>query len=432
MQHRILLPLFALLLLSQCTLKHIIKKNPGQLIHGSVAPGFEPVKQQFIENFISHGEKGAALAVYYNGKMVVDLWGGYRNASDRSPWEDSTMVMVFSTTKGMAALSLALAGSRGYFDYDDKVAKHWPEFATQGKENITIRQLLAHEAGLVIIKPSLDIDMLTNHDSIAHILAQQTPSWAPGQKHGYHLSSMGLYMNELMRQVDPLHRTIGQFFQQEIAKPLNARFYIGLPDTVPQKHVAQIIFPNLFYAVAHFNDIPKATRKKAINRKSMLNQAFLSPHGFNPNSRESQKIEMPSGNGIGTARALAKIYYEFAIGAPTLNFSQTTWQEITQPAQLPPAGATDQVMGIPTHFLLGFLKPGKEISFGASQKAFGTPGAGGSFAFADPNKNLGYAYVMNKMGLHLKDDPRELALRKTVYQCIEQKEKRSSLPQYQE
>lgn len=426
---KVLLLLISLFLLSQCGIKKATRKHPEQMIHGYVAPGFEKVRQEFTKNFTSRGEKGAALAVYYKGTKVVDLWGGYRHFSERKKWEDSTMVMVFSTTKGMAALALAMAASKGYFNYHDNVSKHWPEFGSNGKEHITISQLLAHEAGLVVIKPTLSVEALAHTDSTSKILARQIPLWPPGERHGYHLSSMGLYMNELIRRVDPQHRTIGRFFQEEIAHPLEAQFYIGLPESTPEEKVAHVIFPSLFYALGHLGDMPKGTRKKLFNRKSYLNQGFLTPKGFNPNAKKSQRVELPSGNGIGTARALAKIYHEFATGAPQLQFAQSTFNELTAAADVPPAGALDEVMGVPTYYRAGMLKPGPAIDFGSSQKAFGTPGAGGSFAFADPDKQLGYAYVMTKMGLFLKDDPREKALRQAVYACIELKEKKMALQQ---
>jgi len=426
---KILVLFISILLLAQCGIKKATQRNPEKMIHGYVAPGFEKVRQEFIKNFTSRGEKGAALSVYYKGAKVVDLWGGYRHFSERKKWEDSTMVMVFSTTKGMAALAMALAESRGYFNYNDKVAEHWPAFASHGKEAITIHQLLAHEAGLVVIKPPVSIEDLKHPDSLGTLLAHQKPVWTPGERHGYHLSSMGLYMNELLRRVDPHHRTLGVFFREEIATPLNARFFIGLPDSIPSEELAHVIFPNLFYAIAHINDMPKGTRKQVMNRKSYLNQGFTTPQGFNPNDKKSQQIELPSGNGIGTARALAKIYHEFAVGAPRLHFTETTFHELTAPASLPPAGPMDEVMAVPTYYRAGMLKPGPQVTFGTSQKAFGTPGAGGSFAFADPDKQLGYAYVMTKMGLYLKDDPREIALRKAVYACIELQEKKVALKQ---
>jgi CubicO group peptidase (beta-lactamase class C family) len=175
--------------------------------------------------------------------------------------------------------------------------------------------------------------------------------------------------------------------------------------------------------------MPKATRKEVMDRKSYLNKGFTTPQGFNPNDKKSQQIELPSGNGIGTARALAKIYHEFAMGAPNLQFDKNTFYELTAAANLPPAGPMDEVMAVPTYYRVGMLKPGPKITFGSSQKAFGTPGAGGSFAFADPDKQLGYAYVMTKMGLYLKDDPRETALQNAVYECIEIMEKNMALRQ---
>ena len=199
------------------------------MTHGWVAPGFEEVETEFRKNFAERGEVGAACAIYHQGKKVVDLWGGYRDHKTRAPWEEDTLVLVFSVTKGMAAMAVAVAHSRGLLDYDEKVATYWPEFAQHGKENITVRQLLSHQAGLSAIDEPLDLETIADQETLATILARQKPAWVPGTRHGYHMWTIGWYMGELIRRVDPQRRNLGQFFQDEVAKPLDLEFYIGLP-----------------------------------------------------------------------------------------------------------------------------------------------------------------------------------------------------------
>ncbi|MEA2107389.1 MAG: serine hydrolase domain-containing protein [Bacteroidota bacterium] len=415
--------LLLLLLLYQCTISYRVKKNPEKLIHGYVKSGFEEVKDAFINNFTERGEYGAACAIYYKGEKVVDFWGGYKNSITKEPWEEDTKVIVFSTTKGLAAMSLAIAHSKGWLDYNKKVSTYWPEFAQNGKEDITVKQLLAHEAGLCLVDEKFEITDLQNFDYIAEIMARQKPLWEPGEKHGYHLATMGMYMNELMRRVDPMNRSIGQFFAEEIATPLDLNFYIGLPDAVPDEEIATVIIPSAWQVITNYEEIPKKMRKDFRKPNSILYQSFRIPEKFNPNSRTTLSVEMPSANGVGDARSIAKVYSEFALGAKELGLNRNTYDLLKKDAVVPPAGAFDIVMGLDAYFSFGFLKPGPDLMFGSSRKAFGTPGAGGSFGFADPDKEIGYAYIMTKMGAYLVNDPREMALRNAMYRCIEKLEK---------
>jgi len=164
---------------THCSLSYKAKRNPESVIKGYVAPGFEEVKEEYINNFIHRKENGSALTIYYKGEKVVDLWGGYRDALTNKEWEENTKVIVFSTTKGLAALCLATAHSNGWLDYDEKVSTYWPEFAQNGKEDITVKQLLAHEAGLCLVDEVFEIDDLADFDYIAEIMARQKPLWEP-------------------------------------------------------------------------------------------------------------------------------------------------------------------------------------------------------------------------------------------------------------
>ncbi|MBS3819002.1 beta-lactamase family protein [bacterium] len=390
-------------------------KKIHSIIGGEVAPGFEEVKKEFIKNFTKRGELGATCSVYYQGQKVVDLWGGYRDWKSRLPWKRDTLVMVFSSTKGLAAMTLAVAHSYGWIDYDAPVAKYWPEFGQEGKKEITIRQLLSHQAGLCALEAPVYVEEMKNLDGVAEKLSRQKPLWKPGTKHGYHAATLGMYMNELIRRVDPQNRSLGQFFQEEIAQPLNLEFYIGLPEEVPDDRIADnkmVVSPRAVFR------IPLKMTLRFLNPRAFLYSAFRIPRGYHPHKRESRSIELPSGNGIGQVRSMARAYGEFATMGAKLKIRKETMEELMSLSITPAQGALDEVLGIPSYYSLGFTKPGPNVSFGTSRSAFGAPGAGGSFAFADPDKGIGYAYAMSKMNYNLKNDPREKSLRKALYRCL--------------
>ena len=381
---------------------------------GNVAPGFEEVRDQFARNFTERGEIGAAVSAYWHGQKVVDLWGGRRSPHGDVPWKEDTMVVVFSTTKGLSAMTLALANARGLLNYDAPIANYWPEFAQNGKAAVTVRQLLAHETGLVVLDEKLTLDKLRDLDALAELLARQTPAWPPGTRRGYHALTLGMYMQELIRRVDPQHRTLGRFFHEEIAVPLGLEFYIGLPHDIPDARIAELKTLSWTGALLALPRTPATLLKKMLVPNSLLRRS-LYIEGQNWNQRRWLEIELPAGNGVGTARSIARAYSAFAEGGAELGLTPETLERITAP---PVERGKDMVLGIPSYFSLGFLRPGPTGWFGSSGRAFGAPGAGGSFGFADPDAHLGYAYVMNKLDFYLSDDPREKALRDAIYRAI--------------
>ncbi len=391
-------------------------------IHGTVARGFEKVRDAFIENFEKRNELGAACAIYHNGEKVVDLWGGVRDKQTDAPWEEDTLILVFSTTKGIASLAVAHAHSRGLFAYDDLVAQHWPEFAVNGKAAITIRQLLSHKAGLSAIDEPLDLAALGDPDRVAAAIGKQKPAWTPGEKHGYHALTLGWYEGELLRRVDPQGRTIGRYFQDEVAQPLGLEFYIGLPADIPRERIAVLDAYAPWRMLFNIHKMPFAFVRNFLNPRSITARSFSNPKVLGLpkryNDRAMQSIELPASNGIGQVRSIAKAYSEFATGGERLQIRQETLDALTEPAATPTDGSLDAVMRINTAYSLGYMKPSADIRFGSSQRAFGTPGAGGSFGFADPDAKVGFAYAMNRMGFYLVDDPREAALRRAFYDCL--------------
>jgi CubicO group peptidase (beta-lactamase class C family) len=378
------------------------------------------VRAEFERNFAERGEIGAAVAAYVRGEKVVDLWGGRRSPESDEPWNEDTMIIVFSTTKGLSAMTLAIANARGWLDYDAPVARYWPEFARNGKAAITVRQLLGHEAGLVFVPEQLTVEKLRDLDYLARLLARQAPEWPPGTRHGYHAMSIGFYMQEIIRRVDPAHRSLGRFFRDEIAQPIDLDFYIGLPPEVPDSRIAKITEFSAVRAIAALRTTPLDLIPKVLWPWSLLRKS-LGFVNLRWDQRASLEVEVPAGNGVGTARAIARAYSAFAEGGASLGLTQETFARITEPPTV--VFPNDEILGVPTYYSLGFLRPGPDVGFGSSPRAFGTPGAGGSFAFADPDAHVGYAYVMNNMGFHLFDDPREKALRDAIYRAIAKKSK---------
>jgi len=384
-------------------------------VDGSVAPAFEDVRTEFERNFSERGDIGAAVAAYWRGEKVVDLWGGRRTPEGDAPWDQGTMVVVQSVTKGLSAMTLAVANARGWLDYEAPVASYWPEFAQNGKAAVTVRQLLGHEAGLVLLDERLTNEKLRDLDYVARLLARQKPAWPPGTRHGYHTMTLGLYMQELIRRVDPVHRTLGRFFHDEIAVPLGLEFFIGLPREIPADRLARVKTLTPWRGLLALRYTPVAVTMKMIRPGSLLRRSFMGLSA-DPNDRSYLEVEVPAGNGVGTARAIARAYSCFAEGGAELGITPDTFAQITAPPVV--SSPMDEVLGVPSYFSVGFLRPGPDIAFGSSPRAFGAPGAGGSFAFADPDVRLGYAYVMNKLDFYLEDDPREKALRDAVYRAI--------------
>jgi CubicO group peptidase (beta-lactamase class C family) len=383
-------------------------------IRGYVGNGFEAVRVAFLENFSRRKELGAACCVYRKGEKVVDLWGGVRNKATGERWEEDTMVLVHSTTKGLAAMTLAVAHSRGWLDYEERVCKYWPEFAQQGKHEITVRQLLAHQAGLHAFDEPVDRSVVADFDRLAVVMARQKPAWEPGTRQAYHAISLGFYQSELLRRVDPRHRSLGRFFQDEIASPLELDFYIRLPDSIPDSRLAKLEQPSL---IARLVGLPIRLQLDSLNRRSHLYRALVANPGTQL-SYDEQRIyardfEVPSGGGVGTARAIARAYGVFATGGQQLQLRPETVKLLMAPAIPAERGFYDECMKGDMQFSLGFMKPSPLWPFG-HPGSFGSPGAGGSFGYADPQAAIGYAYVTNQMGTSLTGDPRDVALRNAL------------------
>ena len=387
------------------------RRNGAVAVRGQVSPGYEAVAEAFADNFTLRGELGGAVCAYRGGARVVDLWGGIRDARTGAPWEEGTMAIVWSATKGLAAMTLALAHSRGWLDYDARVSRYWPEFAAHGKEAITVRQLLGHQAALFAFDEPVDAEVVRDPDRLAAVLARQKPAWEPGTRIAYHALTLGFHQGELLRRIDPRHRTLGEFFRDEIAAALGAEAYIRLPGSVPDARLARLRQPSMF---TRLRDMPLRITLEALSSRSILHRALV----VNPGSGiclddervYARDLEVPSGGGVCTARALAQCYAAFTDAGGPLGLRAETIAALAAQPTPPTRGFHDECLHGEVHFHLGFMKPGGEFAFG-TPAAFGSPGAGGAFGYADPETQVAYGYVTSQMGATITGDPRDVALR---------------------
>ena len=384
-------------------------------VHGFVSPRFERVRDAFVENFTRRHELGGACCAYYRGEKVVDLWGGVRNKNTGERWRKDTMVIMYSATKGFAAMTLAIAHARGWLDYEKPVASYWPEFAQNGKETITVRQLLAHQAGLFTLDEPMTRELVSDLDRLAVVLARQKPEWPPGSRQAYHGITLGFYQGELLRRIDPRHRTLGQFFQDEIATPLGLDLYIRLPEAIPNSRLATMAGAARWQLLT---SVPGRLAVDVVNPHSNIVRALAgSMLAHDPPHIYARDLEIPSGGGVGTARGMARAYSTFATGGE-LGLTGETLRLLAAPARPSDHGFYDECMKTEARFSLGFMKPGNTWRFG-SWASFGAPGAGGAMGFADPTFGIGYGYVTSRGGTSLVGDPRDVALSNALYASID-------------
>lgn len=388
-------------------------------IQGQISPGYEAVREAFSENCAYRHELGGSCCAFYRGEKVVDLWGGIRNRRTGEPWEQDTMVVVHSATKGLAAMTLAIAHSRGWLDYEERVCTYWPEFAQNGKDSITVRQLLAHQAGLFAFDEPVDRNTVADLDRLAVVLARQKPAWEPGTRQAYHALTLGFYEGELLRRIDPRHRSLGRFFHEEIALPLGLEVYLRLPGTIPNSRLATLASPTFIEMLRGFG---VRFMLEAMNPRSNIYRALNVNPGtgiyHDPKRIYARELEVPSGNGVGTARGIARAYSVFATGGSELGLRRETLDLLAAPAIPPARGFYDECLKAEgVQFSLGFMKPTTVWPFG-SASSFGSPGSGGSLGFADPAAGIGYAYVTSQMGTRLSGDPRDVALRNALYSSL--------------
>jgi CubicO group peptidase (beta-lactamase class C family) len=371
---------------------------------GGVASGWERVEAAFHQNFESGEETGAAVSVYHHGERVVDLWGGSFDGGDR-PYDDTTLQLVFSTTKGITAIAAAICVQRGLLDYAAPVSRYWPEFAAQGKGEATVAQLLSHQCGLFSVQGEISLAEALDWSTITSRLADTTPEWPIGSTHGYHALTYGWLAGELVRRVDPEHRGIGRFVAEEIVDPLGVELWIGLPEALEER-VAPIMGAPIS------TDSPDPAVKALLEqfmgpasnggRALSLNGAFSIEGAFN--RRDVHAAEIPAANGITNARSLARVYAATFAPIDGVQLLDDGVREVAR-TTVTPSGEPDACLIMPTTFGMGFMTHGMFTPY-AGPGSYGHPGAGGSVAFAQPERELGFAYVMNQMAQNLANDAR--------------------------
>ncbi|MEU2125433.1 serine hydrolase domain-containing protein [Nocardia niwae] len=389
-------------------------------VHGDVASGFGPVADAFRRNFQQHGEIGAAVAVYAGERPVVDLWAGFRDRKRTLPWERDTIVPVFSSTKGMAAFTVAAAVAKGLLDYEQPVAKYWPEFAAHGKDTITVRQLIDHQAGLSGLSEIVRLPQIADLDGLAPVLAAQKPAWRPGTRHGYHAITLGLYQGELLRRVDPNRRTLGRIFAEDFAAPLGVDFFIGLPAEQSMDRIATLSATQGLDVLRYERDVPLRIGAEIYAKRGLSYAALTNPRCGAParaTRREFLEVELPGSNGVGNARALAKVYGAAAGRTGALPIDDVLLDRLAAAETADDVPADDLVLHTKSRYHLGFRKSRGTFRFGSDKRAYGTTGLGGSFGFADPATGLGFGYTMNRLGLAVLDDVRSRNLRSALLRC---------------
>src|SRR5947209_19151757 len=375
---------------------------------------FEPVRQAFVRNFEEFGEVGAAVAVHIDGEPVVDLWAGVADAATERPWEEDTLALVFSTTKGWTAVCALLLWERGELDIDAPVPSVWPQFAAAGKESVTTRQLLSHQAGLPGFDDPITVSECHDVECVADRLAAQAPRWKPGTAHGYHAITYGWLVGEVIRRVSG--RSVGRFFAEEVAGPLGLDTYIGLRPELHQR-VAKLLPIDINRLPPSLLDDPKtqAIAAKILDPQSLTYNVFTNPPVLagvdESNSAEMYAAEWPAANGITTARSMSKLYGELScnriLSTATLDAAET-----------PQVDGPDQVLVLNTRFGLGFALPSDVVSYAPTGTGFGHDGAGGSVGFADRRARIGFGYVMNQMGISLGPDERVRTLTHALYSAL--------------
>lgn len=388
-------------------------------IAGFCKPGYESVLTAFKHNFAESDEVGASLCVNVKGETVVDLWGGHTGEDRETPWEENTQSIIFSCTKAATALCAHLLCDRGELDLNAKVAKYWPGFAGNGKENATVAMMLNHSVGVPAFRDTIKPGGYYDWDYMIERLELEEPFWVPGTRNGYHMVSFGWTVGELVRIVSG--QSLGQFFRSEIATPLGLDFWIGLPESEESRVAHMIQF--LPGPDSPMTDFIQALLNEP---RSISSLSFLNSGGYAPDAREAHAAEIGGAGGIANARALAGMYVPLANGGETANGKLLSDTAIDRMSRVSMATLHDATLLMPTRFALGFMtsmdnrhRPhGHVESALLGRNAFGHVGAGGSIGFADPDCNLAFAYTMNKMGAGLLLNERGQGVVDAAYQAL--------------
>ncbi|HEV7941466.1 MAG TPA: serine hydrolase domain-containing protein [Solirubrobacteraceae bacterium] len=382
-------------------------------VGGSVAPGFEQVRDAFAENFELRGEIGAAFAATLDGLPVVDLWGGVADSAANRPWQQDTLQIIFSGTKGLAALCVTMLIDRGLLKLEDPVCSHWPEFAAGGKQAITVAEIVSHRGRLPGLRTPVDEQDVLDPEKMVALLAGQAQESDPRAQVVYHPLTYGWLCGELVRRVDG--RSIGRFFAEEVAGPLGLEVWIGLPADIEERVAMLQYGPN-------WGQSPSA-RPNAFQGDDLGAAIWENPSLFPPgepsfwNTRPLHATEMPGANGIGAARSIARLYGALACGGE-LDDVRIVSEEALTLARTQLSHGTDPFMGDQLAFGVGFMVQSEDAPLGPAKVAFGHNGAGGSCHGAWPDERVGFSYAMNEMRDDLDGDGRVSALLEALHACV--------------
>lgn len=377
---------------------------------GSVDGRFDAVRDAFVENFVAHGEIGAAVCVVVENRVVADLWAGWADETRTRSWERDTLVNAFSVGKGLVALCAARLAGEGRLDPDATVETYWPGFARNGKADITVAHLLSHQAGLPAIRKPLPDNAMLDWSVMTAALEEETPWWVPGTAHGYHVNTFGFLVGEVIRRITG--RSIGAYLRNEITEPLGADLFIGLP-TSEHDRVAHMHFPAAMPA-------PSELPEQLDDEQLMTYNAYANPPQLSGagvlNTPAWRSVEIPSANCHATARGVARVYQALAHRGSVDGIEIVTSDALAL-AATEQVNGEDLVLHRPSRFGLGFQLTQPERPLGPNPGAFGHFGAGGSLGFCDPDAGVAFGYVMNEMGPRWQN-PRNKALVDAVYECL--------------
>jgi CubicO group peptidase (beta-lactamase class C family) len=389
-------------------------------VQGWADESWGKVADAFQTNFDEHGELGAAVGLYVDGTSVVDLWGGIADKSTARPWNEDTIVLVMSTSKGATAICANMLAERGELDLDAPVVTYWPEFGAEGKTGIKVRWLLTHQAGLPLVDTALTLEEACAWEPVIQALERQAPLWEPGTAHAYHALTYGFLVGEVVRRVTG--ETLGQFLRHNVAEPLALDAWIGLP--ADQEHrVARLeaqpppTDPAVLAMMAQISG-PDTVLGRSLTLGGALPVLVTEDGGLNaPMAREA---EFPAANMVIDARSLARMYAATigtVDGCRLLAPETVTRAATVQTTDSTPFGLPPEMQGFAMQFGLGFM-PQSMMMPGLGPRSFGHPGAGGSLGFADPDAGVGFGYVMNQMAGAMGGDPRVMGLLDAIKSCL--------------
>jgi CubicO group peptidase (beta-lactamase class C family) len=373
-------------------------------IHGKCDERFAQVRDEFEKNFTERGDIGACFAATLEGEYVVDIWGGHADAASSRPWLEDTIVNVYSTTKTMAALTALMLADRGVIDLHAPVARYWPEFGQNGKAQVTTAHFLSHSAGLPAFAQPRTAEQLYDWDSCVAMLAAQAPLWEPGKHSGYHAITQGYLIGEVVRRVSG--KSLGQFFRDEVARPMGADFHIGTP-------VGE------FARIADLLPAREAAPPMQLDPESIPGKVFsnLDIAPATTRSEGWRRAEIPAANGHGNARSVVRAQSALVNGGSAFGvelLSQAGCRRVLEEQTNGP----DLVLGLPIRFGMGYGFPGAMLPVSPSKNAAFWGGAGGSTIVVDYDQRLCFSYVMNQMNANIIGDPRGGSLGQAVYRSL--------------